>query len=400
MATPTVSNTQARNLFLHLQGLTAPPRAALSKQGLLEMIQSLGFVQVDSIQTVERAHHMILYARNQTYRPKHLKNLLEQDGELFENWTHDASIIPSAFYRYWRHRFAREELVLADRWRKWNRVGFEEKLDEVLSFIQKNGGCMSRDLGGDAPKNSGGWWDWHPSKAALEYLWRTGSIAVARREGFQKVYDIPDRVIASHHLSEAPHHDDFIDWACESAMDRLGFASHGEIAAFWELISPAEAKAWCERQDANALIQVEIESADGSKPKLSYARPDYEDALAGVDPAPARLRVLSPFDPLIRDRKRTLRLFNFDYRIEIFVPEAKRKYGYYVFPLLEGNRLIGRIDIKHDRKEGALITKGLWFEPKVKASAGRRARLDAELERIRRFTGAETLATLPSADCG
>ncbi|MCP5085098.1 MAG: winged helix-turn-helix domain-containing protein [Alphaproteobacteria bacterium] len=393
MATPTVSNKQARNLLLHLQGLTAPPRAALSKQGLLEMIQSIGFVQVDSIQTVERAHHMILFARNQTYRPKHLKHLLEKDGELFENWTHDASIIPSAFYRYWRHRFAREELVLAERWRRWNRTGFEEKLGEVLSFIEENGCCMSRDLGGDAPKASGGWWDWHPSKAALEYLWRTGALAVARRDGFQKVYDIPRKVIAPHHMVEAPEKEAFTHWACTSALDRLGFATHGEIAAFWELISPAEAKAWCERQSAHDLIQVEVESADGSKPKLSYTRPGYEEVLADLPLAPARLRVLSPFDPLIRDRKRTLRLFNFDYRIEIFVPESKRKYGYYVFPLLEGDRLVGRIDIKHDRKEKALITKGLWFEPKIRASVGRRARLDAELERIRRFTGAETLVT-------
>ncbi|NNF79234.1 MAG: winged helix-turn-helix domain-containing protein, partial [Rhizobiales bacterium] len=362
-------------------------------QGLLEMIQSLGFVQVDSIQTVERAHHMILFARNQTYRPGHLKQLLEKDGELFENWTHDASIIPSEFYRYWRHRFAREERELAERWRRWNRTGFEEKLEEVLKFIEDNGGCMSRDLGGDAPKASGGWWDWHPSKAALEYLWRTGALAVARRDGFQKVYDIPHKVIAPHHLVEAPEKDAFLHWACASALDRLGFATHGEIAAFWELISPADARAWCERQSAHDLVKVEVESADGSKPKLCYARPGFEEALDNLPSAPARLRVLSPFDPLIRDRKRTLRLFNFDYRIEIFVPEAKRKYGYYVFPLLEGDRLVGRIDIKHDRKEKALITKGLWFEPKIKASAGRRARLDAELERIRRFTGAETLVS-------
>ncbi len=394
MSTPTVSNTLARNLLLHRQGLSAPPKTALSKQGLLELIENIGFVQVDSIRTVERAHDMILYARNQTYRPAHLKQLLEKDGELFENWTHDASIIPSAFYRYWRHRFSREEAALAERWRKWNRTGFEEKFDEILAFVEEKGCCMSRELRGDAaPGDSAGWWDWHPSKTALEYLWRTGALAVARREGFQKVYDLPHRVIASHHLEDAPDHDAFVDWACESALDRLGFATHGEIAAFWDLISPAEAKAWCERQHPDDLVQVAVESADGSKPKLSYARSTYEQALANLPSAPARLRVLSPFDPMIRDRKRTLRLFNFDYRIEIFVPEAKRQYGYYVFPLLEGDKLIGRIDLKHERKDGTLVTKGLWFEPKVKPSAGRMQRLEAELERIRRFTGAETLVS-------
>ncbi|MEM8646542.1 MAG: winged helix-turn-helix domain-containing protein [Pseudomonadota bacterium] len=394
MSTPTVSNTLARNLLLQRQGLSAPPKTALSKQGLLKLIENIGFVQVDSIRTVERAHDMILHARNQTYRPAHLKQLLEKDGELFENWTHDASIIPSAFYRYWRHRFQREEAVLAERWRKWNRTGFEEKFDEILAFVEEKGCCMSRELRGDvAPGDNAGWWDWHPSKTALEYLWRTGALAVARREGFQKVYDLPHRVIAPHHLEAEPDHDAFINWACESALDRLGFATHGEIAAFWDLISPAEAKAWCERQHADDVVQVAVESADGSKPKLSYARSDYQDALDNLPPAPARLRVLSPFDPMIRDRKRALRLFNFDYRIEIFVPEAKRQYGYYVFPLLEGDKLIGRIDLKHERKDGTLVTKGLWFEPKVKPSAGRMQRLEAELERIRRFTGAETLVS-------
>lgn len=388
MSLPQISAREARRTLLHLQGLCAPPRSALDKDGLRALIERIGFVQIDSIRTVERAHDMILFARNQTYRPKHLKQLIEEDGTLFEHWTHDASIVPTIFYPYWKHRFAREREVLAERWRNWGREGFEHHFEGILKRIQMQGACMARDLEGDTRKSGDGWWDWKPSKAALEYLWRTGALAVARREGFQKVYDLPAKVIAAPHCDETCSHEDFVHWTCSAALDRLGFATHGEIAAFWDLIKPAEAKAWCEEHLGRGLVQVTVGTADGSAPKTCYAREDYPDLLAKLPDPPARLRVLSPFDPVIRDRKRALRLFNFDYRIEIFVPEAKRKYGYYVFPLLEGDRLIGRIDMKHERASGELNVKNLWLEPKVKMSAARKARLQAELERIRRFTGA------------
>jgi len=354
------------------------------------LIQRIGFVQIDSIRTVERAHDMILFARNQTYKPKHLKQLLEQDGELFEHWTHDASIVPSQFYQWWRHRFRREASGILERWKKWGRGGFEDKLDDVLAHISQNGACMCRDMGDKANKGGDGWWNWHPSKTALEFLWHSGKLSVARRENFQKVYDLPEKVIASQHLELQQNEAAFIDWACRAALDRLGFATSGEIAAFWDLISPTEAKEWCEANLGGDLVQILVGTADGSKPKQSYAWGNYEELLAGMPDTPARIRVLSPFDPVIRDRKRALRLFNFDYRIEIFVPEAKRKYGYYVLPLLEGDKLIGRIDMKHDRSKEALTVKGLWFEDKVRLTPARIARLDAELERMRRFTGAET----------
>ncbi len=148
------------------------------------------------------------------------------------------------------------------------------------------------------------------------------------------------------------------------------------------MISPAEAKGWASQQES--LIEVEVEGADGA-PRKHLARAELLGEEAPEPPA--RIRVLSPFDPMIRDRKRTQRLFGFEYTIEVFVPEPKRKYGYYVFPLLEGDRLIGRIDMKADRAADALIVKGLWLEPKVRPSAGRMKRLMAELERQRRFSG-------------
>ncbi len=387
-----LSNSDARRIFLAKQGLSAPPNRALTKAGLLDLIHDLGFVQVDSIQTVERAHHQILFSRNQTYRREHLTALLEKDGALFEHWTHDASILPSAFFKYWKHKFRDEELAIVERWRKWRGEGFEASFDETYDRVVKDGAILARELKADGHV-SGGWWNWHPNKTALEYFWRTGKFAIAGRSNFQKIYDLVERVIPAEFHEQEVSREEFIDWACRSALTRLGFATHGEIAAFWDLLSPDEAKAWV-AQHRHELIEVMIEPALGGKPRSSWAFADFLASTDTYPEAPARIRVLSPFDPMIRDRNRTERLFGFFYRIEIFVPEPKREYGYYVFPLLEGDRLIGRIDMKADRKKGTLDVKRLWLEPRVKPSAGRLEKLDAELERLARFAGVEKIVYL------
>ena len=393
---PLIDNRTARRLFLERQGLSFAPARKLTRAGLLDLIGHMGFVQVDSISTVERAHQMILFSRNQTYRQKDLRHLLEKDRSLFENWTHDAAIIPTEFYPYWQHGFARHRERLRERWRKWRREGFEAQFDQVLERIASDGPVMSRDMAADhrdpdgpanRPANGQGWWNWHPSKTALEYLWRTGDLAVTRREAFQKVYDLTERVIPDHHREPEIDREVFIDWACRSALDRLGFATSGEIAAFWDLVSAAEARAWCEAERGRSLIEVDIETAGGGKPRRAFAWPETPARLDDLPEPPRRLRVLSPFDPLIRDRNRTERLFGFEYTIEVFVPAAKRRYGYYVFPILEGDRLVGRVDMICRRKSGDLAVTGLWLEPKVHPSKGRLAAIEAELDRLRRFTG-------------
>lgn len=389
-----ISNAEARRLFLAGQGLCDAPNRKLNAEGLLSLIDRLGYVQVDSIRTVERAHDMILFARNQTYRQALLTRLLERDAALFENWTHDAAIIPSHFYPYWQLRFDRQERKLRERWRKWRREGFEELLESVLERVRAEGPMRARDF--EAPegekKPGGGWWDWHPAKTALEFHWHTGALAVARREAFQKVYDLSERVLPARHRETPADHEATIDWACRGALERLTFATSGELAAFWDLATPAEAAAWCKAAAGQDLVEVTFETADGSKPRACYALPSLLDKLGAPPEPPGRLRVLSPFDPLLRDRTRCQRLFGFAYRIEVFVPEAKRRYGYYVFPLLEGDRFVGRIDMKHLRDEASLRVKALWPERKVRWGKGRQAALESELERLRRFTGAERVA--------
>ncbi|MEY8842682.1 winged helix-turn-helix domain-containing protein, partial [Cribrihabitans sp. XS_ASV171] len=289
--------------------------------------------------------------------------------------------------------FARDAERLKARWASWRREGFESRFEPVLAHIRENGPVGSSDVGEDERKGSGGWWDWHPSKTALEYLWRSGALTVVGRQGFQKRYDLTERVIEAHlHPDGDVDVEGTIDWLCNAALDRLGFATSGEIAAFWDTATPAEAKAWVAREvEAGRLEEVEILGADGSVRK-SVARPGLAETEAPAPPG--RMRVLSPFDPALRDRKRAERLFGFHYRIEVFVPEGRRRYGYYVFPLLEGDRLVGRVDMKAHRECGELRVRALWPERDVRWSKTRQARCEAALDRVRRFAELERVVFL------
>lgn len=380
-----IPNRQARRYFMALQGLNGWPRGTMRKAELAAAIDALGFVQVDSINVVERAHHHILFSRSPSYRQRDLKALIEKDGALFENWTHDASIIPSAFFPYWRHRFDREKARLRTRWKEhFGQEGFDDDLERVLDHIARNGPAMARDFEGDKP--STGWWDWHPSKAALEYLWRTGDLAIARRDGFQKVYDLTERVVPELHRAQEVDHDGFVDWACREALKRLGFATRGEIAAFWALLTPPEVEEWIAR-NRSSLMTVHVEPKDGTKPRASLAFPEAIEASALAPEPRDRVRILSPFDPLLRDRARAERLFGFFYRIEVFVPEAKRQYGYYVYPVMRGDAVVGRIDMKAERERDALAVRAFWPERGVRASKLLVGKIEAELDRIRKFAG-------------
>ena len=225
-------------------------------------------------------------------------------------------------------------------------------------------------------------------------LWRTGQLAISGRNGFQKIYDLTHRVIPEHHRPETPPHTEIINWACASALDHLGFSTPKELAAYWNAISIEDAKSWAKAAlKSGEIIEVSIEGVTGTKPSL--ARPDVLQ-MAGNTPEPAnRLRILSPFDPALRDRVRTEFLFGFHYRIEVFVPEPKRIFGYYVFPILEGTQLIGRIDVKAFRDASTLRVKAFWPEAGITLTQSRRARLGAELNRLASFAGCDRVEFLP-----
>ncbi|MDJ0612600.1 MAG: crosslink repair DNA glycosylase YcaQ family protein [Rhizobiaceae bacterium] len=379
-----LDNKTARHVVLHLQGLTRAPHIAFEKNGLADLIYQLGFVQMDSIPWVERAHHMILFARNQTYRTKHLSQLHEKEQQLFENWTHDASLIPCEFWPYWKQKFRRDEPKLKEKFIKWQGAGFMDRVEALRDRIEQNGVLRSRDL--EKPKGQKlEMWQWHDGKAALEYMWRTGQFAVAGRDGFQKIYDLCYRVIHDDHYGREVSHEEFVDWACRSALDRLGFGTPADIARYWDLLSISEVKDWLDARAKQETKTVIADCCDGSNPKEFFARPDIETIIGKLDKLPDRIRMLSPFDPVIRDRKRLKWLFGFDYTIEIYVPPEKRKYGYYIFPLLERDKLIGRVDAQAKRKEDILTATKLWLEDGIKWSASRDEKFKAELIRQSRL---------------
>ena len=374
--TPLELDTRAaRRLVLHLQGLTRPHHRAFAPGELLAAIEQMGFVQMDSIPYVERAHHMILHARGQGYRPRALERLHE-GGHLFEAWTHDASLVPAAFWKYWRHRFRRTRGTLAARFRRWQGADCLARCDELLERIRDEGPLMARDL--EAPRSKV-MWQWSADKAALEYLWRTGELAVKRRENFHKVYDLAERVIPADAFDARVSEAEFIDWACGRALRSLGWGTAGHVARFFDHVTIAEAKNWLERQGADTVRPVRLAGRDFA------ARADIAE-IVPPEP-PARMRALSPFDPVARDRERLARLWDFRYRIEIYVPKPKRLWGYYVLPLLEGERIVGRIDMAARRADDALVVNRFWLEPGIRWNATRRAKLEAELVRQARLAG-------------
>lgn len=378
-----ISNEQARALILAKSGL-AGSRTGKGAGALAPLIAELGYVQLDSIRVVERAHHHILFARDGGHRPRHLDRLQAKTPALFEHWTHDASLIPLVHYPHWHHRFDQAKARIGE-WRK--RFGDDRVLKTVRGHIEMHGTARARDfahLGG----RTGPWWGWGPAKAALEYLWRTGELAVLERDGFEKIYDLAERAIPSALRSEKPSRGESLDWACSEALDRLGAATPKMLADFWGHASIADAAKWIVTEKKRGrLIDVTLEGASGMRGFAAVARPDIEKALKILPAATTKLRVLSPFDPVLRDRARAERIFGFDYRIEVFVRAPKRKYGYYVFPLLEGARFVGRIDMKAERDKDRLAVKALWLEPRVTLSKARRRKLEAELARQARLAG-------------
>jgi uncharacterized protein len=390
---PTVPAATCRRLLLGAQGLLDDPRRKATADALYGLIERLGFVQIDSINVVERAQHLTLAARMQGYRPALLERLLERDRRLFEHWTHDAAAIPTLWYPHWHQRFERYRRRVLDHpwWRE--RVGENPQavIEHVRARLRAEGPLMTKDFEDERPEGTDtAWWGWKPAKAALEYLWRTGEVAVARRVSFHKVYDLTERVLPQAHTAPRPGPEEDVDWACRSALERLGVATPAEIAAFWRSVSLEEARDWGARAAARGeIVQVLAEGIDGAAPQRSYSLPDWEARAAALPAPPPRLRILSPFDPILRDRARALRLFGFDYRFEAFVPAPQRRWGYYILPLLEGERLVGRLDPKLRRDEGVLEIRQVWWEPGVRLSKGRLAGLEAAMERLARLVGAE-----------
>jgi hypothetical protein len=399
-ATPsaTLSAHAARILFLDAQALLDDPGRAAGPVALARLVDRLGFVQLDSINVVDRGHHLTLGARLHGYRPEHLDYLLEARRSLFEHWTHDASAIPTRWYAHWKPRFRR--FAGGEAMRRWmtRRMGPEPRkvIAHVKRRLRREGPLRSKDFERET-RGRGGFWSWTPEKTALEILWHTGVVAIRGREGFNKVYDLAERVLPDPHRLPAPGRRTQIEWACTTAMERLAVATPREIADFWHAVPAADADAWCRRARRDGRLEaVLVESADGCPPRPAFALADWRARVRGAPPPPDGLRALGPFDPLVRDRKRLARRFGFDYRFEAFVPAPRRTWGYYVLPILEVDRFVARLDPKLHRERGVLEVKHLHWEPGIRPTRARRRALEDALGVIAARVGA-TRIDLPPA---
>lgn len=226
-------------------------------------------------------------------------------------------------------------------------------------------------------------WTRPPHKLALDYMWYAGELATSHRVNFTKYYDIAERVFPASLYVQNLHDEAQIDWLCVTALNKLGVATLREIQEFWDAVSVKEVSAWADRA-ASSLVNVEVQAADGSW-NSAFATNDIEARLSELSAPTSRLRILNPFDPAVRNRKRLSRLFGFEYRVEMFVPASKRLWGYYVYPLLERDRFVGRIEIKADRGENVLNVLNVWLEANVNWTSQRANKLEAELLRLARL---------------
>lgn len=379
-----IGNRDARSLWLSTQGLATAPIGPLDT---MSIIKQLGFVQLDTIQVVSRAHHHIIWSRNQNYREPIMNILLAQERQIFEHFTHDASVIPMDYLPMWQRQFRRKKEQL-DRSSWFNGMTNKAGREAIRKRIEIEGSLSTHSFD---TKVAGAkkMWARPPHKLALDYMWYTGELATCHRVNFTKYYNIAEHVFPAELHNQNIADESQIDWLCMSALDRLGVGTLREIQEFWDAVSAKEVKAWSERTAA-MLIEVEIQSADGSW-NSAYAPSDIGNRLSELKSPTSRLRILNPFDPAVRNRKRLSRLFGFDYRVEMFVPASQRVWGYYVYPLLEGNRFVGRIEVKADRKNSALNVLNVWLEKGVKWTPQRATKLDAELYRLARLVSCETI---------
>jgi uncharacterized protein YcaQ len=375
-----IKNRDLRRLWLAANGLMSERvNAGVDGVDVMRIIRKLGFLQIDTVRNIARAHHHILWSRNQHYSEAMLWPLLRH-RKLFEHFTHDASLIPMEVYPIWQRQFRRLGQKAAQA--SWYQSGLaQQEIRAIRDRIEAEGPLSTHAF--DTKTDSREMWSRPPHKRALEQMWLAGELATSHRRNFVKFYDLGERVFpaAPDHRDDPDDDRDHVDRLCDAAIDQLGLATRTEIKRFWDAVQTSEVGAWLDRRK---LMPVRVETADG-RWHDSWAVPDIEQRLQESPTVSRRLRIINPFDPAIRDRTRLNRLFGFEYTNEMFVPQAKRRYGYYVYPLLDGDRFVGRIEVKGERKAGWMRVSGFWPEPGISWTSKRVERLTAELERFARL---------------
>jgi uncharacterized protein len=374
----TVSLAEIRRRTVAAQHYASRARSGTSAE-LIAAVERAACIQLDSISTVERSHRITLGARVGAY-PEDAVSRLMRSGRIFEYWAHEACLLPTADYPMHRWRMAR--YASSHPWHG-NVLERDPRLTErVLAEIRERGPVASRQFEG---KGSGTMWNWKPAKVVLEALYSAGRLAIAGRESFQRLYDLPERVLPESVLDgRIPSEDEFTRWGTLRAVEARGALTEAAVAEMWRLTGGAGRI----RPHADALIGegklVRAQVEDGKAPVLLPV--DGRGPDGALPPAV----LLSPFENLLWDRAFLDRVFGFRHSIEVYKREHERVYGYYVLPLLRRDRLVGRADLKHDRSEGVLRVRAFHREPGVRGQLD--DTLDAALARLARVVGAGAVA--------
>lgn len=376
----------ARNVMLAAQHLDRLQNQPATKADVLETIRRMCLLQIDTISVVARSPYLVLWSRLGDYQPKWLDELLTE-GALFEYWAHAMCFLPIEDYALYRRRMldAMNDKVWPFKWAmKWSRE-HPKVMKKVRTHLQKNGAVRSAEFENESHV-PGGWWNWKEEKDALEIMLLTGEVMIARRQNFQRVYDLRERILPNWDDAALPTSKELHNTLALRAVRALGIAFPSWVPNYFNVPKKGIPNRLETLAQEGLLQRVEVKGFDGS----AYVHPDQfhliEAAISG-DLEPTLTTLLSPFDPLVSDRNRALELFDFDYRIECYTPAAKRRYGYFTLPILQRGKIIGRLDPKAYRAQGIFEVKALHMEPGVRVTKRLIADLAAAIHRLADWHG-------------
>lgn len=352
-----ISASRARRLALRCQGLDGAWKPPKGKEGAARAVERLGYVQIDTIAVVQRAHHHTFWSRCPDYAPEMLHELQAHDRRVFEYWSHAASFLPMRDYRFYlpRMRSARA----APRTRQFLNDN-AQLVKHVIARIRKEGPLGSTDFAAPPGRKRGPWWDWKPAKHALEVLFDVGELMVRERRNFQRRYDLTERVLPADANTTEPDSREAARFMVRRTLAAQGVSA---LDGWWIRKRKGVSQALGELVDSGEVTPVDIRGRDV---KPHYALTEALEQSAERRRGRKPLHILSPFDNLVMKRDRLKTLFDFECKLECYFPAHKRKYGYFCLPILWGDRFVGRLDPKADRRQGTLIVRKLMLEPSFK----------------------------------
>ena len=349
--TESISIQQARKLVLLSQKLPPAKQSGSAIAATLSAIEHLGYIQIDTISVVQRAHHHTLWSRNPRYKTSHLDQLIA-DKQVFEYWSHAAAYLPMSDFRF---SLPRKQAIANGDQNHWYEVD-TRLMNSVLKRIAEEGPLMAKDFEHTGKKR--GEWTIKPAKGALENLYMQGDLMIPGRVNFHKVYDLTERVLPKDTDTTAPSAEEYARFLIKRYLLANGLGQASEIAYLLKNTRPVVATALQKMVLNGELLQIRVGDEN------YHVLPASLEML-GKPLARSKLKILSPFDNLLIQRKRMRALFGFEYLIECYVPEAKRKYGYFSLPVLWDGKLVARIDLKAERKKSLLHIQHLVLEPSL-----------------------------------